>query len=927
MASRATECRERRVRSRAAGLALVLAVLSAGLPGAARSQDKQSALETARRLLAGDALGLGLTPADLDGLVVTDTYETRHNGVRHIYLRQQLGGIELANGTLTLNVGRDGELLSFGSRLTGDLAARVDTRRPALSAEEAVRAAADTLGLEIVGPLTLLADIGGPTREVIFDGAGLSLDPVPVELAYYRTEDGEIRLSWEMVIRQTDQRHWWNLWVDAATGELLAQSDWIDNDTYQVFALPKESPSDGPRTIETNPADALASPFGWHDTDGVPGAESQRTRGNNVSAQEDRDGNNFGGFRPNGGASLDFQFALDLSTQRPVDYRAAAITNLFYWNNIIHDVLYHYGFDEASGNFQENNYGRGGLGTDSVNADAQDNADGIPPSANNANFATPPDGSNPRMQMFEWLAPPDLIVNTPAAIAGTYPSAGASFGPRLDSTGVTGDLEIVDDGTASGSEGCGSLVGFTSGRIALIDRGSCEFGTKVLNAENAGAIAAIVVNNAGDGLVNMGAGAQGGLVTIPSLFIGQTDGGTIKGQLPAPGVNATMRTAQLDRDSDLDSGVIAHEYCHGLSNRLTGGPASVNCLLGDQQAGEGWSDLCTLLFSVVAGDQPQDPHGIGTYLIFQPPNGPGIRPAPYSTDLGVNPLTYGDLVTAGPGGVSIPHGVGTVWATAVWEMYWNLVDTYGFDADLYTGTGGNNIAIQLVVDGLKLQPCNPTFLDARDAILAADVANNGGANECLIWQGFAKRGMGVSAADGGGSGSLAVTEAFDLPAQCINTAPAVAITAPADLAAFDVADTIGFTGTADDLEEGDLSGALAWTSDLDGAIGGGGSFSSGLSVGFHTVTAAVTDSGGLTGSDGIRLVVEDPPGCPADLVVPTLVSGTNDFDAVNSVTVGAATVFDGTSVTTIEAGNFVVFEDDVTVGGSLTVGLTPTPCA
>ena len=117
--------------------------------------------------------------------------------------------------------------------------------------------------------------------------------------------------------------------------------------------------------------------------------------------------------------------------------------------------------------------------------------------------------------------------------------------------------------------------------------------------------------------------------------------------------------------------------------------------------------------------------------------------------MGSQPADLRRHLTAGSGGLSIPHGVGTVWATAVWEMYWNLVDDHGFDPDLYNGTGGNNIAIQLVVDGLKLQGCNPTFLDARDAILAADVANNGGANECLIWSAFAKRGMGVNAQDGG----------------------------------------------------------------------------------------------------------------------------------------------------------------------------------
>ncbi len=119
----------------------------------------------------------------------------------------------------------------------------------------------------------------------------------------------------------------------------------------------------------------------------------------------------------------------------------------------------------------------------------------------------------------------------------------------------------------------------------------------------------------------------------------------------------------------------------------------------------------------------------------------------------------------------MPHGVGTVWATAVWEMYWKLVDdpAIGLDPNFYDGAGRNNTAIQLVVDGLKLQGCNPTFLDARDAILAADQVNNGGANECLIWEAFAKRGMGANADDGGSSSSLNVTENFDLPLQCTAT--------------------------------------------------------------------------------------------------------------------------------------------------------------
>ena len=89
-------------------------------------------------------------------------------------------------------------------------------------------------------------------------------------------------------------------------------------------------------------------------------------------------------------------FALDL-TSPPSAYRAAAVTNLFYWTNLLHDVHYRYGFDEAAGNFQVNTYDRGGKGNDAVKAEAQDGF-----GVNNANFATPPDGASPRMQMFTW---------------------------------------------------------------------------------------------------------------------------------------------------------------------------------------------------------------------------------------------------------------------------------------------------------------------------------------------------------------------------------------------------------------------------------------------------------------------------------------------------------------------------------------------
>ena len=157
-----------------------------------------------------------------------------------------------------------------------------------------------------------------------------------------------MRLVWSLVIRQINTPDWWDLFVDALTGEVLEKFNWTVNDRelasvarrerpagrsgeaavasfetgcapggcYQVYALPKESPLNGPRTIENNPADLVASPFHWHDTNGVPGAEFTDTRGNNVEAQTDLDANDVfsaGDVRPDGGAGLIFSFLLDLN--------------------------------------------------------------------------------------------------------------------------------------------------------------------------------------------------------------------------------------------------------------------------------------------------------------------------------------------------------------------------------------------------------------------------------------------------------------------------------------------------------------------------------------------------------------------------------------------------------------------------------------
>jgi hypothetical protein len=259
-------------------------------------------------------------------------------------------------------------------------------------------------------------------------------------------------------------------------------------------------------------------------------------------------------------------------------------------------------------------------------------------------------------------------------------------------------------------------------------------------------------------------------VTTPAQMIGLANGNGLVAELGGGPVNVTMSsTAALpNRDSDLDNGVIAHEYGHGLSNRLTGsGPG---CLGNDEQMGEGWSDWVTLFLHAAPADTATTQRSVGGYVSFEPADTPGyigIRRFPYTTDNSVNPDTYGTVATFPTDGTGAPeHNIGSVWAEMLWEMYWRIVALDGYDPDLYFGTGGNNWAFQLVVDGLKLQPCSPGFVDGRDAILAADVADYEGDHLCAIWAAFAERGLGAGASQGSTNNWTDGVQAFDLPAAC-----------------------------------------------------------------------------------------------------------------------------------------------------------------
>ncbi len=750
------------------------------------------ALDIALAYIEANAADLGLTAADISDMAISDQYTSQHNGVTHIYFQQQLNGIRVHNAILNINVASDGSVINLGSRFVPDVANAVVANDATVSAVEAVTAVAGELGLDMAAQPQIQQAVGGPAQRVILDNAGISFDAIPVQLMYQPTDNG-VYLAWDMVINELSSEHWWSIRADAADGRILSQHDWVVHEnenhggdvvshgvavgssstshnqsgdaasvevpeSYRVFAYPLEDPTDGPDTLELNPFDITSNPWGWHDTNNAAGAEFTITRGNNVYADSDLDANNVpDGNAPDAGAPLIFDYPYDLNMD-PSAYLTASIVNLFYWNNILHDINYRYGFDEISGNFQENNYGNGGAQGDSVNADAQDGS-----GTDNANFATPPDGLNPRMQMFRTTYPfgQAITVSAPISISGLYTAnASANGGVAM---GLTADVELVVDGTAPNDDACETVTNDLTGKIALIvwSGGLCNSSVFVANAAAAGAVAAIIVDNTVLPLTGFG-----GSPLIPSVGIGINDGQLLLNEL-ANGNTVTATMGQhpvqgLDRDTDLDNGIIAHEYGHGVSNRLTGGPAAANCLGNQEQMGEGWSDLQTLFIHAAPGDVGTDAREISIYSLgagFQ-----GIRIFPYSTDTNINPHTYDSIKTNG----TSPHSLGEVWALMVWEVYWNLVDKHGFNANIYDDwtTGGNNLTFQLVMDGMKLQPCSPGMEDGRDAILAADMALTAGANQCEIWEGFAKRGLGFSADQGSSGSRQDGTEAFDMPPTC-----------------------------------------------------------------------------------------------------------------------------------------------------------------
>ncbi len=589
--------------------------------------------------------------------------------------------------------------------------------------------------------------------------------------------------------RGSRQSKFYSYVVDATNGEILFENNLTSHvaTTYKVFADSSGQmiPFDGPQGNDLTPhptgdiADTVApgetyvsqntvtlDHAGLSTGDPWLTASETTTAGNNVDAYADISGEN--GFddvdvRPEMSGPNAFEYDFETFADGLTgDAQKHAVVSLFYVNNFLHDWFYDSGFDEASGNAQNNNFGRGGVENDRLLVEAQDSS-----GTNNANMSTPSDGGNPRMQMFLWT----FLSNAEVTISGidNIDTRAAGFGP--EEFDVTGVMSMIDDQTPSITDGCESIVTDLTNKIAIIDRGDCNFTVKVKNAQDQGAVGVIMVNNVSGAPIVQG--GEDETVTIPSMMVTLEKGDEIKAALAADDtLEARLFNEARPLDGTLDNGIVAHEWAHYLTNRLVGNSRGLSNNQG-RSMGEGWSDFVALLMTtkesdnLVAGNE--NFQGVYSASTFVGDAYDGIRRAPYTIDTAKNALTFKHIEEgvglplthdiafgiSGAGNAEV-HRTGEIWANTLWAAYVGLINKPG-----NSFAQAQQQMKDYLVASLKLTPNAPTLLEARDAMLAAVLANDVDDFE-IFRQAFSLKGMGANAVapDRHSASHLGVVEDF-----------------------------------------------------------------------------------------------------------------------------------------------------------------------
>ncbi len=613
----------------------------------------------ARTYLQRNATAFGLTAADIASMEHVSTNAVGASSV--VMLRQVIGGIPAGIDGLVVVAVEKGSARYVSSTLA-PLRGKSAARRAAASVtpEQALQKAAANVGAKASdvtrGTATQRTKETGWTT---LKAKGLVGDQQAKQVAV-PVPGGDARTAYHVVLRD-DADSGYSVYVDAATGEVIARESLVDFDSdnprWKVFTgTPATDHSSADTRVEwcwttaagcTETVGNPASPKAW-DVDPVTGLSTTTTNGNNAYSGERWRG--FGAVNPVP-LTPDRNYVYPWTNQwseekcNPSTYTSAArndidaaTANLFAMHNRVHDWAYNLGFTETAWNFQRDNAGKGGLGNDPVLGYSQSGAQSG--SRNNANFGTPPEGTSGYSNMYLW-----------------QPLAGSFYAPCVD--------------------------------------------------------------------------------------------------------------------GDYDMSVIGHEYGHGISNRMAGGPNSGLSGLQAGAMGESWSDLMATEYLQEWGYVPVSATAtpMGAYVTGNESR--GIRNYNFSK----SPLNYSNVGydLTGPQ----VHADGEIWSATHSDLRSAFMDRYGVGdpavqrscatgATPVTACPGNRRWMQLVFDAWLLMPSGSvSMVDARNAMLAADLLRFGGANQDLLWNGFAGRGLGEGASSRNSGDSDPVpsfTSAYGSPA-------------------------------------------------------------------------------------------------------------------------------------------------------------------
>lgn len=709
---------------------LCILLLGNGLLG--QGSSSADAEGVARAYVASNEKVFGLKKDEVAALRLISRTESARFGLTHIYFLQYYKDIPIHNAIVNIHLSASQEVITYGNRLYPSPELRVHSgTTPGIDELQAVLAAARALGYTSPDPRFVRKEASAPAR---FMAADLSTEVIVVEPVWQPLPSGELRLSWSLALAAPAGDHWWQVRIDALTGELLDKNDWVvhctlgahehaaycpefnqtfrPTDVYSSLRLSDDSraQTQGVKAAGENSSEGAAGGC-THTSYGLycSGAAGGCTHGLYSLIPQDAEEHCLGASGSHIHASRSATSAETCSASGSYTHslHCTATEDIPYQYRIFAPPLESPVFGQASVVQGQADPLGSPLGWHTPLAGIA--AGQVTTLGNNAYVQLDNDGNNTTL--------------------GYSPVANTPFG--FDYALQSGNPATYRDASMTNTFYWTNYLHDVTYRYGFDERNG---------------------NFQAD---NFGRGGLGGdYVLVDAQDMSRVNGASFSappdGQRPRMQLHLWNSGGGL-YDSGLDNGVIAHEYAHGISIRLTGSPAISNCLSNAEQMGEGWSDWFAMMMTLDTADMGAQARGIGNYLLGQNASGGGLRPLPYSTDMSVNGHTYDFIRQA-----SIPHGVGYVWGLMLWDMTWALIDAHGLEQ-------GYEMAMQLVLEGMKLQSCNPGFVDARNAILAADRALYSAGNQCLLWASFARRGLGYSASQGSPNSVTDGQEAFDLP--------------------------------------------------------------------------------------------------------------------------------------------------------------------